>query len=221
MAKRKSWDDKNKHIHPTRKKIIDTVFGREDNTQKVFGYEGEAEKRREIGERWTDKDGKEWEQKEGYKVAVSKFEEIKEYLKQITNCSTEECKTGKYSKADKKAIARTGMCLDCLQKYEQGLKNDGTWPYYEDYKITNNKLSWIREFKDKCEDSLLAIKNNFEMVNEDGSISKWTWEVDINKVKEDLKSDIKNSYDAIDLLIQRKTEIEKKLLELNHPELIK
>ena len=64
MAKRKSWDEKNKYIHPSRKKIIDTVFGREDNTQRVFGFEGEADKKREVGERWVDENGKEWEQKE-------------------------------------------------------------------------------------------------------------------------------------------------------------
>ena len=38
MAKRKSFEEKNNYIHPTRKKIIDTVFGRDDNTQKVHGY---------------------------------------------------------------------------------------------------------------------------------------------------------------------------------------
>jgi len=221
MAKRKSWDEKNKYIHPTRKKIIDTVFGREDNTQRVFGFEKEADKKREVGERWVDSDGKEWEQKEGYKVNISKFDDLREYLKQITTCSSKECKTIQYSKADKKTVVRTGMCVDCLRKYEQELKNDGTYPFYEDYKITNNKLSWLRDFKQKCEDSLKAIKTEFEMVTEDGRIEKWQWQVDIEKVKNDLKSDIENSYDAIELLLQRKTALEEKLLELNHPELIK
>ena len=58
MAKRKSFDEKNKNIHKSRKLIIDTVFGREDNTQRVFGYEKETEQKREVGEKWTDSDGK-------------------------------------------------------------------------------------------------------------------------------------------------------------------
>ena len=221
MAKRKSWDEKNKYIHPSRKKIIDTVFGREDNNQRVFGFEKEADKKREVGERWIDENGKEWEQKEGYKTSVSKFDDLRDYLKQITTCSSKDCKTIKYEQADKKAIARARMCVDCLRKYEQGLKDDGTYPFYEDYKITNNKLAWLREFKQKCEDSLKSLKTDFEMVTEDGKIEKWQWNVDINKVREDLKSDIENSYDAIELLLQRKTALEEKLLELNHPELIK
>ena len=79
MQKRTSWDQKNKHIHKSRKKIIDTVFGREDNTQRVFGFEKEGEKKREVGERWVDENGKEWEQKDGYKSVVSKFEDLREY----------------------------------------------------------------------------------------------------------------------------------------------
>ncbi len=55
MAKRTSWDQKNKSIHKSRKKIIDTVFGREDNTQHTFGYEGEAEQKHDVGDIWTDK----------------------------------------------------------------------------------------------------------------------------------------------------------------------
>jgi hypothetical protein len=60
-----------------------------------------------------------------------------------------------------------------------------------------------------------------DMVSEDGRIETWTWDVDIEKVKEDLKKDIDSAYEAIELLIQRKRLLEEKLVELNHPELIK
>ena len=74
MAKRKSFEEKNNHIHPTRKLIIDTVFGRTDENQKTFGYEKKADKTREVGETWIDVEGKEWEQKDGYKITVSQME---------------------------------------------------------------------------------------------------------------------------------------------------
>ena len=35
MAKRKSFDEKSKGMHKSRKLIIDTVFGRTDNNQRV------------------------------------------------------------------------------------------------------------------------------------------------------------------------------------------
>lgn len=221
MAKRKSFDEKSKGMHKSRKLIIDTVFGREDNTQRVFGYEKEAEKKREVGERWTDSDGKEWEQKEGYKISVSKMDDVREYLKKLTTCHSEDCKTVTYAYADKKMISRTGYCVTCMRKLEQVLREDGTWPFYEDYKITLNKLSFVREEKQRMEEALNGIKDHFETVTEDGRLEKWTWQVDIEKVKQDLKNDINGAYDAIEALLERKLALENKLQELKHPELVK
>ena len=221
MAKRKSFDEKSKGMHKSRKLIIDTVFGRTDNNQTHFGYEGEVEEKREVGERWTDKEGKEWEQKEGFKVAVTQMDDVRQFLQKLSTCSNEDCKTESYSNADKKLIRKTGMCIVCLAKFEQGLKQDGTYPFYEDYKITRNKLAYVRELKDRYEEALGGIRKQMEIITEDGRTETWTWEVDIEKVKTDLKKDIDGAYEAIELLIERKRLLEEKLVELNHPELIK
>ena len=173
MAKRKSFDEKNKNIHKSRKLIIDTVFGREDNTQRVFGYEKETETKREVGEKWTDSDGKEWEQKEGYKTNVSIMDDVRAFLDKLNTCSTEECKTISYDRIDKKTIRKTGMCLDCLQKFELKLKLDGTYPFYEDYKITKNKLAYAREMKVRWEEALTGIKKQIEQVKNDASRDLW------------------------------------------------
>jgi hypothetical protein len=221
MAKRKSFDEKSKGMHKSRKLIIDTVFGRTDNNQTHFGYEGEVEEKREVGERWTDKEGKEWEQKEGFKVAVTQMDDVRQFLQKLSTCSSEDCKTESYSNADKKLIRKTGMCIVCLAKFEQGLKEDGTYPFYEDYKITRNKLAYIRELKDRYEEALSGIRKQMQIITEDGRTETWTWDVDIEKVKTDLKKDIDGAYEAIELLIERKRLLEEKLVELNHPELIK
>ena len=221
MAKRKSFDEKSKGMHKSRKLIIDTVFGRTDNNQTHFGYEGSAEEKKEIGERWVDKDGKEWEQKDGFKVAITQMDDVRQFLEKLNTCSIEDCKTDKYSNADKKLIRKTGMCTLCLTKFEQGLKEDGTYPFYEDYKITRNKLAYVRELKDRYEEALSGVSKQIEFLNEDGTLQTWTWDVDIEKVKEDLQKDIDGAYEAIELLIHRKTLLEEKLIELNHSELIK
>ena len=221
MATRKSFDEKSKGMHKSRKLIIDTVFGREDNTQRVFGYEKESDKKREVGERWVDSDGKEWEQKEGYRANVTKMDDVREYLKKLTTCKSENCKTIQYSSADKKLIVKTGLCATCLAVMETQLRNDGTFPFYEDYKITLNKLSHVRDLKEQYEENLKNLKDHFEIVNENGTISKWEWQVDIEKVRQDLKNDIDGAYDAIELLLQRKVALENKLREMNHSELIK
>jgi hypothetical protein len=206
MAKRKSFDEKSKGMHKSRKLIIDTVFGRQDNTQRVFGYEKEVEQKREVGERWTDKDGKEWEQQDGFVSAVTQMDDIRKYLDKLNTCSNTECQTMKPSMAD---------------KIETDLKNDGTYAFYEDYKVTLNKLGFARDVKAQYEEALLGIKQQIEQVTEDGRVEKWTWDIDIEKVKQDLRNDINGAYEAIELLIERKRLLEEKLVELNHPELIK
>ena len=77
------------------------------------------------------------------------------------------------------------------------------------------------EIKAQYEEALTGIKQQIEMVNENGTISKWQWDIDIDVVKADLQKDIDSSYEAIELLLIRKMELENKLLELNHSELIK
>lgn len=221
MAKRKSFDEKSKGMHKSRKLIIDTVFGRQDNNQKVFGYEKETEKKRKVGERWVDKEGKEWEQQKGFVSAVTQMDDIRKYLDKLNTCNNTECQTTKPSMADKKLIRKTGLCIVCLAKLERELKNDGTYPFYEDYKITLNKLGFVRDIKAQYEEALLGIKQQIEQVTEDGRIEKWTWDVDIEKVKKDLKDDIDGAFEAIEILIERKRLLEEKLVELNHPELIK
>jgi hypothetical protein len=221
MEKRTSWEQKNKYIHKSRKKIIDTVFGREDNTKQTFGYEGEVEPDRNVGDIWTDKDGKTWQQRDGYKISVTKFDELREYLKTITTCSSNECHTDRYDATDKKSIAKTGMCFQCLIKYEDVLKSDGTWSYYEDYKISKNKIGTVRELKEQYEEALAGISTQLQMINEDGTISEWKWDIDINKVKADIESDIEGATTAIELLLQRIKLLEDKFIELNHPELIR
>ena len=221
MAKRTSFEQKNKNIHKSRQLVIDTVFGRTDDNQNTFGYEKEAEQKREVGETWVDSDGKEWEQKDGFKINKTKMDDVRAYLDKISNCASDKCETIKYSKADKKAIVKTGMCITCLAKFETQLRIDGTFPFYEDYKISRNQLAYIRDLKMRFEDALVGVTKQFEFVNEDGSMSNWQWDIDLEKVKEDLQKDIDSSYEAIELLLIRKMELENKLQELNHSELIK
>jgi hypothetical protein len=59
------------------------------------------------------------------------------------------------------------------------------------------------------------------MVNEDGSISNWQWDIDIEEVKQNLRNDIDGAYNAIEELLERRIALEDKLRELHHPELIK
>jgi hypothetical protein len=68
------------------------LHGEHSEQQKVtVGFTPDAEKQtesRNIGDRWFDADGNEWEQKEGYPVKLGKEwqQELQTYLKSFPNC---------------------------------------------------------------------------------------------------------------------------------------
>ena len=53
------------------------------------GYDGEVEEKisRKVGDKWTDSDGNEWEQKEGYSIKLGKEwqQELHNYLNTFPN----------------------------------------------------------------------------------------------------------------------------------------
>jgi hypothetical protein len=104
---------------------------------------------------------------------------------------------------------------------ETKLRVDGSYPFYVDYKITRNQIAYVRDLKMRFEDALAGLSKTLEFVNEDGRIEKWNYDVDLDKVKEDLQKDIDGATEAIEALLDRKAALEDKLRELNHSELIK
>jgi hypothetical protein len=82
-------------------------------------------------------------------------------------------------------------------------------------------LDYVRDLKAQMEEAQRGVKQQLEMVTEDGKVEKWTWDVDVEQVKKDLQKDIDGAYDAIEALLERKAALEDKFRELNHPELIR
>ena len=73
---------------------------------------------RKIGEKWTDSDGVEWEQKEGYRSKVSKMASVG----LGDNCSS--CEKLIIKKWDKDVYKADGRCYHCQMNYELDLKFD-------------------------------------------------------------------------------------------------
>ncbi len=79
-----------KYMHPTRRKLVNMVLhggDYEKNTQiSLANSENAVEKNRkkEVGETWTDSEGKTWEQKEYGKVRINELSdtmsEVRDYL---------------------------------------------------------------------------------------------------------------------------------------------
>jgi hypothetical protein len=97
-----------KFMHPTRRKLVDMVLTGGDYQKETFvSFTGADKKvvKRKVGERWTDENGKSWEQHEGGKIEVSELGDImaetRAYLDRLNTCKGEECKTIKPGRVDK------------------------------------------------------------------------------------------------------------------------
>ena len=186
-----------KFMHPTRRKLVNMVLTGgeyEKNTQISFAG---AEKERithKVGERWTDENGKSWEQHEGGKIEVSDLTdtmaEVRAYLNKLNTCHAEDCNTIKLSRADKKLISKTGYCATCLGKRETIIKLDGLWEEYEHYKMLNNIISKGKDIVEKLHQAYKDAKQEYEIVQEDGTLEKWVLEKDVNELKAEILSDI-------------------------------
>jgi hypothetical protein len=88
LIKSKGNKDKKTWMHPSRKKILDVMHGRESGTATV-GWDKVKEKK-EVGDRWFDANGKEWEQHEGFKSAVTQYDEAREYFPVVQAPVTDE-----------------------------------------------------------------------------------------------------------------------------------
>ena len=186
-----------KFMHPTRRKLVDMVLTGGDYQKETFvSFTGADKKvvKRKVGERWTDENGKSWEQHEGGKIEVSELGDImaetRAYLDRLNTCKGEECKTIKPGRVDKKLISKTGYCTTCLAKKESKIKIDGLWEAYEDYKIYNNMISYGIDVVSQFQQAYNDAKQEYEVVQEDGTIEKWSMERDVTELKAEILTDI-------------------------------
>ena len=73
---------------------------------------------KKVGDKWTDSDGIEWEQKDGYRSKISKtsvgiFDKV-----------CKDCETPCLKKFDKDTHIRMGRCYNCQVQFEEDLKWD-------------------------------------------------------------------------------------------------
>ena len=153
-------------------------------TKKTHGFtdakqKAEKNQKREVGDIWEEKIGNTIytiEQKEGFRVKRPKnavAQEVRQYLNSYPNCRKECCKTS-YNHLDKKMRRIHGMCYDCVIEMEHELRKEGKYEEYEQEKIRNNKLAWLK----KAEEDVKALKKAYTesqqyVTNSDGLMETW------------------------------------------------
>jgi len=212
-----------KFMHPTRRKLVDMVLtGGEYQKETQISFSGADKKKikREVGDKWTDDNGKSYEQLEAGKIETSELgdtmAEVRAYLDKLNTCKSENCKTIKIGRVDKKLISKTGYCSTCLAKRETKIKLDGLWNSYEDYKIYSNMIAYgndvVAQFKQAYRDA----KQTYEVVQEDGKIETWSMERDVEELKAEILLEIVKFEGEIEQATKLRNEAYDKLKDKNY-----
>jgi hypothetical protein len=93
-------------------------------------------------------------------------------------------------------VAMKGLCFDCVQEYEQKLKDAGKYEDYERKTMLENEKSFLLDAKIKMGESKHYIENDPQFLNEDGSLEKWNIP-EKSKLLDELNADIVEVDDRI------------------------
>lgn len=158
------------------------------------GYTGEKNKYRKDGDKWKDKEGIEWERKNGQNIRLTKSQAdlIREIISKDRKCKCgQDIRWG--SKLDNYFFARTGLCENCLIDYETGLRVLGIYDKYERYKLISYELGRMNEGVEKIKDVIKFFTEsdgNVEMIcNSEGFVERWT-NTNKDQILEDAKKDL-------------------------------
>ena len=212
-----------KFMHPTRRKLVDMVLtGGEYQKETQISFSGADKKKikREVGDKWTDDNGRSYEQLEAGKIETSDLtdtmSEVRAYLDKLNTCKSDNCKTIKVGRVDKKLISKTGYCLHCLTIRESEIKLDGLWEAYEDYKIFSNMIAHGTDIVAQFQQAYNDAKQTYEVVQEDGTIEKWSMERDVTELKAEILIDITKFEEEIEQATKLRNEAYEKLKDKNY-----
>ena len=112
-----------------------------------------VEETHKVGDTWTDSDGKKWEQKNGYRVNITKLANAGV----AEQCS--DCQKYIVKKWDKDVYFWNGRCYYCQIDFEAELR--GTGKYEEWLKEKGKKFTedWIKKFEEENKELIDEIKN--------------------------------------------------------------
>lgn len=158
----------------------------------IVGYQAPAEQKHEVGEKWTDAQGREWEQKENGPTRVTKVIDIvRAELDDRCACCGAEIRWG--SRHDRKFYHKTGKCFDCLIQEETTLRIKGHYKLYEHQKVLKNQRAYLLEIKAKLREAYDFTKEHkvLTYVNSNGFVE--TWE---NEARGELLRNLKKDFVA-------------------------
>lgn len=178
------------YIYPKR---IKNILAGETNIVTEAGYSKQEVPNRQVGDTWTDAEGKQWIQRKGFVEALGKYGEYRKPL----FCPS--CKKIMNKRLDDKYYNKRGKCMNCVVADETQMRIDGTYEEYENNIIKQNAISFLKEAKTGIIEYLETLKTNkMGFIAEDGVTEKWEG----------------NPVELREFLQKELDDIEQKLLEL-------
>lgn len=209
---------KRKYMHPTRRKLVDMIKTGEYEKDTKLGWSKKTESH-EVGDKWEDESHK-YEKKDGYTIKTSKNNEvltkIRDYLKSKSTCSNPSCSKTIMTNADKKLIHQTGYCVDCLARIETDVKLAGIWEEYQQYKIWGKMLVEGRIKIEQMEQSYEGLKQNYDYVNEDGTLETWVMPQNVDEAKVEMLEVINKFKDELAELEEKRNNVLEIIKEKNY-----
>lgn len=169
-------------INNVRRKINEVL--KKDEARIVVGWRPEMADRKE-GDVWEDVNGREWTVKNGIRQSVTKLDSAK------TPWFCPVCEKSMSHRFDMKFWRIRGKCMDCVVKDETELRRQGKWEEYERNIMKANYLAALKDRIDELQDYHDTITAP-EFIDADDTqiLMVERWNVDIDKIKEDLRNDI-------------------------------
>ena len=132
-------------------KVQDMLDGK--FTRKIQSGYSPTEETHKVGDTWTDSDGKKWEQKNGYRVNITKFMDVG-IAEQCSDC---ECYITK--PWDKEIFKFNDRCYYCQIDFEAELKGTGKFDEWKKKQDERIKEDYIKKFEEEHKELVKEIAN--------------------------------------------------------------
>jgi hypothetical protein len=142
-------------------KVQDMLDGKGTGKIQVGQYTG-TDERREIGDKWTDSEGYEWEQKDGFKVkSGGSMASVGMFNHQCKDCG-KNCSPKMAKPWDRDCWKADGRCYHCQLNFELDLEFDSKlrWFAYRRLKDFQNMKSIEKDMEQWVEEITEERKNN-------------------------------------------------------------
>ena len=161
-------------------KVQDMLDGNYKTKIQVGVGDQEVEQKREVGDKWIDSDGNEWEQKDGYRTKNTSNIKHHSWDKKCSSCEKLILK-----KWDKDTHKADGKCYHCQLNYELDLKFESKlrWFAYRRLKDFKNMKSIEVDMEQYIDERHKMLQENPFDMSVANALANGNVEMTINKNK--------------------------------------